>query len=87
MARLPLERYLQWGSGSGKSLALNQMVNILLDLKSTGDWEKSLRHVPRRKVVDLDEDQSKQKLALRSRADELKFHLDTWAKSKKRNVT
>uniref|UniRef100_A0A1B0G1G9 RNA (guanine-9-)-methyltransferase domain-containing protein 1 n=1 Tax=Glossina morsitans morsitans TaxID=37546 RepID=A0A1B0G1G9_GLOMM len=58
VARLPLDRYLQWGSGSGKSLTLNQMVNILLDLKTTGDWVTSLKHVPRRKVID-----SKERLA------------------------
>lgn len=51
MARLPLDRYLQWGSGSGKSLTLNQMTHIMLDLKTTGDWKKSLSHVPRRKLV------------------------------------
>lgn len=51
MARLPLDRYLQWGSGSGKSLTLNQMTHIMLDLKTTGDWNKSLSHVPRRKLV------------------------------------
>ncbi|CAD7015478.1 unnamed protein product [Ceratitis capitata] len=45
MARLPLDRYLQWGSGSGKSLTLNQMVNILLDLKTTKDWAQALKHV------------------------------------------
>lgn len=51
MARLPLDRYLQWGSGSGKSLTLNQMTRIMLDLKTSGDWQKSLSHVPRRKLV------------------------------------
>lgn len=51
MARLPLDRYLQWGSGSGKSLTLNQMTHIMLDLKETGNWQHSLRHVPRRKLV------------------------------------
>ncbi|TMW39506.1 hypothetical protein DOY81_015414, partial [Sarcophaga bullata] len=59
MARLPLDRYLQWGAGSGKSLTLNQMINILLDLKTTGDWMRSLRHVPRRKVIDLKRDSDK----------------------------
>lgn len=54
MARLPLDRYLQWGSGSGKSLTLNQMTHIMLDLKSTGDWNKSLSHVPRRKLLLMD---------------------------------
>ncbi|XP_044733117.1 mitochondrial ribonuclease P protein 1 homolog [Chrysoperla carnea] len=53
MKRLPLDRYLQWGSGSGKSLTLNQMVSILLDVKTTGDWNYALRHVPRRKVMEI----------------------------------
>ncbi|CAH1156031.1 unnamed protein product [Phaedon cochleariae] len=53
MAKLPLDRYLQWGSGSGKSLTLNQVGSILLDVKRYGNWEKALRHVPRRKLVDF----------------------------------
>lgn len=51
MARLPLDRYLQWGAGSGKSLTLNQMTAIMGDIKKTGDWNRSLVHVPRRKIV------------------------------------
>nr|CAI5828294.1 unnamed protein product [Callosobruchus analis] len=51
MAKLPLDRYLQWGSGSGKSLTLNQVVSILLDVQLNGDWNYALRHVPRRKLV------------------------------------
>lgn len=43
-------RYLNWGLG-GKSLALNQIVSILLDIKSTGNWQHALRHVPRRKLL------------------------------------
>ncbi|CAG9760064.1 unnamed protein product [Ceutorhynchus assimilis] len=52
MKKFPLDRYLQWGSGSGKSLTINQCVAILLDMKETGDWNYSLRHVPRRKLTD-----------------------------------
>lgn len=52
MARLPLDRYLSWGSGSGKSLTLNQMVNIMLEMKKHGNWERALRFVPRRKLTD-----------------------------------
>uniref|UniRef100_A0A6P7GVL4 Uncharacterized protein LOC114341316 n=1 Tax=Diabrotica virgifera virgifera TaxID=50390 RepID=A0A6P7GVL4_DIAVI len=52
MAKLPLDRYLQWGAGSGKSLTLNQVVAILLDQKVTGDWQHSLRHVPKRKLME-----------------------------------
>lgn len=50
MARLPLDRYLQFGAGSGKSLTLNQMTQILLDFKATQNWDKALVHVPRRKI-------------------------------------
>ncbi|CAG9770124.1 unnamed protein product [Ceutorhynchus assimilis] len=52
MRKFPLDRYLQWGSGSGKSLTINQCVAILLDLKDTGNWNYALRHVPRRKLSD-----------------------------------
>ncbi|XP_049808091.1 mitochondrial ribonuclease P protein 1 homolog [Schistocerca nitens] len=51
MAKLPLDRYLTWGAGSGKSLTLNQMIQILLEIKTSGDWEKSLSFVPRRKLI------------------------------------
>lgn len=54
MAKFPLDKYLQWGSGSGKSLTLNQVASILLDVKRTGDWKYALRHVPRRKIVNSD---------------------------------
>lgn len=56
MARLPLDHYLQWGSGSGKTLTLNQVLSILLDLKKSNDWSTALRHVPRRKIVDVQEE-------------------------------
>ncbi|XP_018575042.1 mitochondrial ribonuclease P protein 1 homolog [Anoplophora glabripennis] len=52
MAKLPLDRYLQWGAGSGKSLTLNQVTSILNDIKLKRDWDFALRHVPKRKVVD-----------------------------------
>jgi mitochondrial ribonuclease P protein 1 len=51
MAKLPLDRFLEWGPGSKKNLNINHMVQILLDLKLTGDWEYSLRHIPRRKLM------------------------------------
>lgn len=53
MQKFPLDKYLQWGGGSGKSLTLNQCLLILLDIKATGDWNYALRHVPRRKLVDV----------------------------------
>lgn len=52
MARLPLDRYLQWGGGSGKSLTINQMVRILLEMKKHADWERALQIVPRRKLAE-----------------------------------
>jgi ribonuclease P protein 1 len=61
MAKLPLDRYLMWGSGSSKSLTLNHVVRILLDIRASGSWHKALQHVPRRKIVsnDLQETSSK----------------------------
>lgn len=58
MAKLPLDRYLQWGSGSGKSLTLNQVINIMNDMKVTGDWAHSLRHVPKRKLAEFNIDEN-----------------------------
>lgn len=52
MAKLPLDRYLEWAPGSKKNLNINHMIPILLDLKVTGDWEYSLRHIPRRKLME-----------------------------------
>jgi ribonuclease P protein 1 len=51
MAKLPLDKYLMWGSGGSKSLTLNQMMRILLDVRATGSWDKALQHVPRRKII------------------------------------
>ncbi|XP_039078201.1 tRNA methyltransferase 10 homolog C [Hyaena hyaena] len=45
---LPLDRYLQWDTGT-KNLTLDQMMRILLCLKNTGSWEEALKFVPRRK--------------------------------------
>ncbi|KAM7343283.1 tRNA methyltransferase roswell [Cochliomyia hominivorax] len=76
MARLPLDQYLQWGAGSGKSLTLNQMVNIMLDLKQTGNWTRALRHVPRRKVVDLKIESDKFRNKLNKHANRINVHFD-----------
>ena len=62
MARLPLDRYLSWGAGSGKSLTLNQMVSIMLEMKKHGDWKKALRFVPRRKINDEVEQENRANL-------------------------
>ncbi|KAM8712785.1 hypothetical protein ACLKA7_013163 [Drosophila subpalustris] len=75
MARLPLDRYLQWGAGSGKSLTLNQMISIMLDLKKTGDWNTALQHVPRRKVADY-ATHPNDRQALNKRANKLNVRID-----------
>ncbi|KAL7021854.1 hypothetical protein ACKWTF_012061 [Chironomus riparius] len=49
MAKLPLDKYLDWGKG-GKSLTINQMLQILYEMKETNDWNQALRFVPRRKL-------------------------------------
>ncbi|KAB0795254.1 hypothetical protein PPYR_12093 [Photinus pyralis] len=62
MAKLPLDYYLDWGSGSGKSLTINQVLSILVDVKATGDWKHALRHVPRRKLANYFEEVAPRKL-------------------------
>ncbi|XP_078265635.1 tRNA methyltransferase 10 homolog C-like [Rhinoraja longicauda] len=47
-ARLPLDEYLKWNCGA-KNLTLNQMINILLTVKETGNWQEALKYVPTRK--------------------------------------
>ncbi|OXU26924.1 hypothetical protein TSAR_005571 [Trichomalopsis sarcophagae] len=51
MAKLPIDKYVQFGDGSGKDLTLNQVMGIMLDAQ-TGDWEKAMLHVPRRKTYE-----------------------------------
>ncbi|KAL5286352.1 TRMT10C family protein [Megaselia abdita] len=84
MAKLPLDKYLNWGAGSGKSLTLNQMVNILLDLKQTKDWNKALKHVPKRKLVDFDREPQFQERKLRQRIEKLAFNPNQWGASSKK---
>ena len=47
--RLPLDLYLDWGIGN-KSLTLDQMMNILLDVRLYKDWNRAFSHIPRRKI-------------------------------------
>lgn len=58
MARLPLDRYFQFKSG--KSLTLDQMVAIMLELKTSNNFEKAFQHVPRRKITTVDEAAAKE---------------------------
>lgn len=85
MARLPLDRYLQWGSGSGKSLTLNQMLNILLELKDTGDWRKALTFVPKRKILDQDYRRSQDVRMAKQKTIAAKYKFDqyTWGNKDK----
>jgi len=53
MAQLPLDRYLEWGLGT-KSLTINQVLKILLDVRVTKDWTQAFQHVPQRKVRSAD---------------------------------
>ncbi|KYN04051.1 PREDICTED: mitochondrial ribonuclease P protein 1 homolog [Cyphomyrmex costatus] len=50
MAKFPIDQYLEWGASSSKSLTLNQSIDIMLDLRHTGDWKKALENVPVRKL-------------------------------------
>lgn len=81
MARLPLDKYLQWGAGSGKSLTLNQMTNILLDIKKSDDWEYSLRHVPKRKIINEENFfNDTNKMKFRQRTNKFNFNAKNWAR-------
>lgn len=52
MEKLPLDRYLQWNTGSTKSLTLNQVLGILIDVKYTKNWMEAFNNnIPRRKVI------------------------------------
>lgn len=83
MARLPLDHYLQWGSGSGKSLTINQMLNILLEVKKSGDWNKALSFVPRRKLVDFRKQEEQRPTSYKlDKFKEYKFNMETWGAKK-----
>lgn len=49
MAKFPLDDHFRLKGG--KSLTINQVLDILATMRDTNDWEKSLlKHVPRRKI-------------------------------------
>ncbi|XP_032666299.1 mitochondrial ribonuclease P protein 1 homolog [Odontomachus brunneus] len=62
MAKLPIEKYLDWGRSSTKSFTLNQMLCIMLDLKYTRSWEQAFQHVPTRKLKQSREQMLQKKL-------------------------
>lgn len=50
MEKLPLDKYVRWGMGS-KNLSLDQVLNILLSYRQTGNWTETLtKFVPKRKL-------------------------------------
>ena len=59
-------RYLKWGSGGGKSLTLNSMIEIMLELKTSGNWKKALEVVPQRKLKTFPERSRQLKNQLRN---------------------
>jgi len=75
MAKLPLDRYLKWGSGGGKSLTLNSMIEIMLELKTSGNWKKALEVVPQRKLKTFPERSRQLKNQLRNSYSESKIDL------------
>ncbi|XP_058802048.1 mitochondrial ribonuclease P protein 1 homolog [Phymastichus coffea] len=51
MAKLPLDKYLHFGTSGGRDLTLNQMCSIMLDSQYKS-WQEALKHVPTRKLHD-----------------------------------
>ncbi|CAF3498975.1 unnamed protein product [Rotaria sordida] len=50
--RFPIDRYVKFGGGSGKSLTIDQVYNILMTLKHTGSWIEAFKYIPEQKVVE-----------------------------------
>lgn len=50
MAKLPLELYLDWGASSTKSLTIDCVMKIMLDLQVDANWKNAMKHVPTRKM-------------------------------------
>ncbi|RUS82136.1 hypothetical protein EGW08_010110 [Elysia chlorotica] len=47
--RLPIDEHLHWNQGT-KNLTLDQMMRIMLDVKSKLPWKTAFRHIPQRKL-------------------------------------
>lgn len=75
MAKLPLDRYLEWAPGSRKTLNINHMISILLDLKISGDWQYALRNVPRRKLLETHLMAAQSRLDKNTITDIIKFNI------------
>uniref|UniRef100_A0A2P2HZS2 RNA (guanine-9-)-methyltransferase domain-containing protein 1 n=1 Tax=Hirondellea gigas TaxID=1518452 RepID=A0A2P2HZS2_9CRUS len=48
MRKFPIDRFVDWGTGS-KSLTLDTVINILLEVKESGSWVNAFKKIPRRK--------------------------------------
>lgn len=83
MARLPLDRYFQFKTG--KSLTIDQMVQILLELKTSNSFEKAFEYVPRRKIVPVDKQRAEalQRFKQTAQAGKFKFSMDTFFSDRK----
>lgn len=86
MAKLPIERYLDWGAGSTKNFTLNQMLSIMLDLRHTKNWLQAFQHVPTRKLREAREYMLKRKIEydmklLKSEEEETETHTHTHTES------
>ncbi|XP_055533490.1 mitochondrial ribonuclease P protein 1 homolog [Wyeomyia smithii] len=82
MARLPLDDHFQFKGG--KSLTIDQMLQILLELKTSNNFEKAFDYVPKRKIVPLDEErkQMQQKVKERNQLDKFKFSMGKFSGQK-----
>jgi len=49
---LPLDEHILWKAGT-KSLTINQVFEIMLTLKNTGNWKKAFECIPTRKAHSL----------------------------------
>lgn len=47
--RLPLNKYIRFHSH--KTLTLDQMTSILIELKKSQNWSKAFKHIPGRKIL------------------------------------
>lgn len=65
MARLPIDEHVVWGQSS-KVLTLNQIMCILLEVKSNGgDWKDAFfKHIPRRKLKSPEEIAAEEEIRL-----------------------
>lgn len=63
MAKFPLDRYYTFQGG--KCLTINQVIDILLEMKISNDWKKALsKAVPKRKIgAELDDLDGEERLA------------------------